>query len=90
MLALIAHIDWFWYLVVVSISVLVFLMAQHNKNNVKLEPEEIERLLAVLNDSQASIKDKNQAAKKLKAHQKALKERPSRQSREKRKSKKTK
>ena len=88
MLTLIAHIDWFWYLVIVSISVLVFLMAQHNKNNIKLEPEEIERLKERLEAADLGKKERKQILAKLKPQEKADKLRKSRQSKERKKPKK--
>ncbi len=66
----------------------VFLLAQHNKNNVKLEPEEVEKLLHRLNDPELQKDERNVILKKLKPHLKATKLRKSRQNREDKKRKK--
>lgn len=63
--------------------------AQHGKNDHKLDDEQVARLKDVLNDSNATKKEKNTAKQKLKRNEKATDERPSRQSKDK-KSKKEK
>ncbi|MDN5205237.1 fibronectin type III domain-containing protein [Fulvivirgaceae bacterium BMA10] len=59
--------------------------AQKGKNNHRLDPEQVERLEEILNDPNATKKEKNAAKRKLKAHEKANDERHSRQSKDKKK-----
>jgi len=69
-------------------GLMVLLFAQHGKNRLKLEPNEVDKLNDTIDNKQATDKDKNKAKQKLKAHEKSERERKSRQSKEDKKQKK--
>jgi hypothetical protein len=83
----IQNVHWAYWLISFSLMA-VFLMAQHTKGNLKLEPEEVERLLKRLEDPTLTTKERNKIEQKLKTHQKADGKRWSKYSKNRKKPKK--
>ncbi len=70
-------------LIISLLSFMIFMFAQHGKNNILLEPEEIEKLRGVLNDTNTTKKEKRAAKRKLQPHLKDSDEKHSRQKKDK-------